>query len=198
MNKVEIEFGETKREKLGEEGILVGMFQRPKSGRRPEQYTKVEAPTYNLVEFVPGVPKHCWANINHIVDIRHGRQCWNVFVARSIRTNLANGAVGGMHSNGGFSYEGLNNSACGVLCDVCGLATCACFHHIPQLFLRAIVFVNRCSFAKLIIGQGWEVVLEDGNIVIRQEDDLFFDEIAQEECANAVTLGASSSAFVLR
>ena len=86
-----------------------------------------------------------------------------------------------MHSNGGFSYEGLNHSACGVLCDVHGLATCACFHHSPQLFLRAIVFVNRYSFANLIIGQGWEVVLDDGNIVIRQEDDFFFDEIAQEE-----------------
>ena len=69
-HKAEVELGEIKRFKLGVEGILDSMFQRPKSEQCQKLQMKFEAGNCKLVAFVLRVRKRCWANTKHSVVTR--------------------------------------------------------------------------------------------------------------------------------
>ena len=62
------------------------------------------------------------------------------------------------------------------------LAVCAFFFTVRSLISMNISLSSGALFSrKLLLGYGWLVVLDDYNIVVSQEDDSFFDEVAQEE-----------------
>ena len=166
------------------------MIQRPKSEPRQQRDMKGEVNTFKFAGHAPSIEKRYWASLTHSVVIEDRNEvrefvhvfCWSK--QNKKRRKRDDGSTEHFHFGGAFlddqcelqlSGRVSSNSPSLTACEMHGSDACAYFDFTSQLcLLDRCIFWPMFTFSRTImLGNGWAVVLNDSNTVIKQESVTF-------------------------